>query len=495
LTVVALFPGLIHGLYWSTDAAAPVVLAETLRGRGDVIIPHFGVWTSLWWLLATRDLPGHVQLWEVTGYAFALTGVGLLGWATARVAGVWAGVTAGATALMVGPDALRLLLSVNFHVSTPFTAAVLAAYLVTLQTRRSVFLGALVGVLVGANAASDPLLWVAGVVPFAIAAAILVWSTRRRDIALRAGILLGVAVASAVATNTLMEAFGYKAVLREDQLAPIRDLAANAVHFGRIIALLGGANYMFPPGYPLDPLRPVIALLVAFGVVSAVVVGVRCLVNRVDPILRSYACYWAAAVVLLGASIVGTPNATDLGPLSVHYGLALALAAGVGVVLLVSRSRRGQLAVALGVTLVGVSNIVGLVQGRADTVGGWIETYQRPVTTMLVRKGVTRGYAGYWDAQNLTWNSGMRIMVAPVSVRGAGLCRYRWNTIDSWFRERPGPTFLIVDPTTPFVPSPPRFTADATEAHRFGPLTVYLFRYDLARYFPKVEGPDTACQT
>src|SRR5512146_1443078 len=71
-TVATLFPRLIHGLYWSTDAAAPLVLAERLRGSGDVIIPHFGVWTSLWWMLATRNLPGHAHLWEATGYAFAL---------------------------------------------------------------------------------------------------------------------------------------------------------------------------------------------------------------------------------------------------------------------------------------------------------------------------------------------------------------------------------------------------------------------------------------
>ena len=494
-TVAALFPRLIHGLYWHTDAAAPLVLAEALRGSGEVTIPHFGAWTSLWWLLATRNVPGHVQLWEATGYAFALVGVALLGWATARVAGVWAGVTASAIALMVGPDALRWLLSVNFHVSTPFTAAVLGAYLVAFPRRRSVLLAVLVGLIAGANAASDPLLWFAGIAPFAVALALLALSTRRRDIAALGGVVLGFALASAIATNMIMASLGYEAVLREQQLAAVHALPANAVHFARIVALLGGADYAFPPGYPVDPLRPLIALLALLGVVTPVALGLRFLVVRTDPLLRAYVVYWGSAVVLLGAVIVGTPNAVDLGAMSVHYTFTLALAAGAGVAVLAARSRRAQLVVALLVASVGVSNIVGLAEGRADTSAGWIETYQRPLTALLVRKGVTRGYAGYWNAQDLSWNSGMRLMVAPVWERRVGLCRYRWNTIDSWFDERPGPTFLIVDPTTPFVTAPPSFARTASERHRFGPLRVYLFDYDIARNFPRSEGPATPCAT
>ena len=107
LTVAAVSPGVIDRLYWDTDVSAPFVLAERLRGHGSVFIPHYASWTVLWLLLATRHLPGHRELWEATGYPFAVAGVGLLGWATARVAGAWAGVTAAATALVVGPYALR----------------------------------------------------------------------------------------------------------------------------------------------------------------------------------------------------------------------------------------------------------------------------------------------------------------------------------------------------------------------------------------------------
>lgn len=493
-TVVLLFPSLIHGLYWSSDAVGPLVLAEKLRGDGDVVIPHFGFWTSLWWLVATRNLPGHVQLWEITGYAFALGSVGLVGWATSRVAGAWAGVTAAATALVVGPDALRSLLTVNYHVSTPFTAAVLAAYLVMLPRHDSRLLAAIVGLVVGVNAASDPLLWVAGIAPFAIAVAVLSWSTRRQILAVRGGFVLVVALVSSIAVNGVMDRLGFKVTLREQQLSPLEDLPANVMHLGRIAALLGGANYTFPPGYPMDPLRPLVALLVFLALACTLTAAVRFLINRTDPVACSYAAYWAAAVVLLGAAIVATPNAVDLGWLSVNYTLTLALAVGAGVSLLVMRSRVGQVIVALGVTIVGVSNIVGLAQGRAETSGGALATYQRPLTEMLVKKGLTRGYAGYWNAAPLTWKSDTRLLVAPVWHRDGLLCPYRFLTIDSWFRERSGPTFLIAEPGGG-VESLPRFAADPREVHRFGPLTLYILDYDLARYFPSARGPESACAT
>src|SRR5213594_229342 len=71
-TVILLFPGLVRDLYWDSDAASWLVLAERLRGAGTVVLPHFGAWTSLSWMLATRHLPGHADLWKATGYVFAV---------------------------------------------------------------------------------------------------------------------------------------------------------------------------------------------------------------------------------------------------------------------------------------------------------------------------------------------------------------------------------------------------------------------------------------
>jgi hypothetical protein len=481
-----MFPELVRSLYWDSDAASALVLGERLRGDGPVYIPHFGFWTSLWWLLATRHLPGHEQLWEATGYVFAVAGAGLVGWATARVAGRWAGVTAAAAALVVGPVALRSLLTVNYHVSTPFTAAVLATYVVLLPQRRSLALAAVVGLLAGMNAASDPLLWVAGIAPFAVAAAVLTATTRRRDLAVRASITLAVTILSALATDVLMHSFGFNIIDREFQLARLDDFASNARHLGRMVALVGGANYAFPSGYPREPVRLLLALLVLLAVAAAVFSAFRRTARRSEPIARAYACYWAAATVLLGISFVVTTNAAAQGVGAYNYLLTLPLAVGAGVTLLAAGSWRGRLAVALAVAVVGGINIASVVQGRALNPEGAIQTYEQPLMRVLEQRGMTRGYASFWDAQSLTWQSGMRLLVSPVALCDLAdettLCAFRLFAIRSWFEERPGPSFLIVDPETGFVTKPPPIVSEAVASYRFGPLRVYLFSYDLARH-------------
>ena len=59
----------------------------------------------------------------------------------------------------------------------------LAVALVALTRTRSWLLVVVVGLVAGTNAASDGLLWLAGVAPFALAAGVLARATRRRDVA------------------------------------------------------------------------------------------------------------------------------------------------------------------------------------------------------------------------------------------------------------------------------------------------------------------------
>ena len=52
--VAVSFPGRVERLYWNTDAAGAFVLTQLYHLHDTVVIPRFGWWTSLWWLLATR---------------------------------------------------------------------------------------------------------------------------------------------------------------------------------------------------------------------------------------------------------------------------------------------------------------------------------------------------------------------------------------------------------------------------------------------------------
>ena len=64
-----------------------------------------------------------------------------------------------------------------------------------------------------------------------------------------------------------MKGLGFHILLREFQPAHFGDLASNTLHLGRLVALLGGANYVLPGGYPREPLRLVVAIL-AMGAVA-----------------------------------------------------------------------------------------------------------------------------------------------------------------------------------------------------------------------------------
>ena len=103
---------------------------------------------------------------------------------------------------------------------------------------------------------------------------------------------------------------------------------------------------------------------------------------------------------------------------------------------------------------------------------------------LLERRGITRGYGGYWNSHGLTWRSRFRVFVAPVSQcgpTGRQLCRSNITTIDSWYEPRPGPSFLIVDPSGIFVTRPwSPAGARPTEVHRFGRITVFFYDRDLA---------------
>jgi hypothetical protein len=481
-TVAVLGSELVRVINWNTDISGPLALAERLRGSGPVYVPHFGAWTSFWFLLATRGIASHAGLWEAAGYVFTVLTALVLGWATARVAGRWAGVTSGAATLLVGPFTLHATMTLIYHVTNPFTAVVLGAYLVLLAQTRSWLLAVGVGLLAGANAASDPLLWFAGIAPFAFATAVLARTTRSIDVALRAGVTLGVTIVAAVVTNVVMHGLGYHVVGLTVALAAVHDLPSNALHFMRMGALLGGANYAYNPGYPREPLRILLAVLVLTGIATPVAGAVISFLRRTAPLRRAYASYWGAASILLSVVFIVTPNAAALGSPSVYYLLTLAPAAGAGIGLLAAGSRRSQVGVALAVAVVGAINVAAITQGR---VGGDppLAIYKQALVRVLDQHGVRRGYAGYWDAQNLSWQTSMHLLVAPVTrCTRTQLCPYNFFTIRSWYKPRPGPTFLLLDATNGFVAGAPPFVAGATRTYHFGPLTMYLFDYDIAKH-------------
>ena len=486
LVVLVRFPTLVRGLYWSSDAAGAFVLGELVHGHGQVEIPRFGWWSSLWWLVATRRLPGHEHLWEATGYVFALATVVLVGSATWRVAGRWAGVTAAAAAIVVGPKTLETLLTVNFHTSTPFSAALLAAYLVFVTRHRSWILAGVVGVLAGVNAASDPLLWIAGLAPFAVGAAVFALASKRLDVALRAAATVGMAAVTAITVDRLMSVLGFHVIPVGLQLAGFAELAPNFIALGKSIAMVFGANFLSHPTYPGNPVRYLVALI-GYGALAAILLAaLRLAIRRPQQVVTSYAIFWATGAIFVSIAYWASNLGSGGGPGGgLNYLLVLAPAAGVGFALLGAASSRGRIVVGLAVAAVGATNIWSLTYGQVVPHAG-AEANGPQIVRLLERKHLIHGYAAFWDAQSVTWNSGMRVLVAPVqpcSPQTTALCRHPFFTMASWYQERPGRSFLIVDPNIDVrTKASPALGRPSETYHLDSGVVVYVYPYDLARH-------------
>jgi hypothetical protein len=260
------------------------------------------------------------------------------------------------------------------------------------------------------------------------------------------------------------------------------DVTTNFIRLGKSIALVFGADF-FTSAYPRNPIRYVITLAAFAALAALLLVAVRAFACRWEPAVRAYACYWASAALFISLAYWLTDVGAGGGPAGgLNYMLTLGPAAGVGVGLLAAGSLAGRIAVSLAIVAVGCVNIVGIANGRAQQY-----VNQEPVIRLLEQTGVTRGYASYWDAQNLTWKSGMRLLVVPVqpcgTPAGAELCRKPFSTISSWYDVRSGPSFLITDPPAGLGNNAPSTLGRPSKTYHLSPdIVVYLYPYDLAQY-------------
>ncbi|MGA2010389.1 MAG: hypothetical protein ABSH51_07640 [Solirubrobacteraceae bacterium] len=158
--------------------SAPVIgqLFASAPAHAGVVLGEFGWYASLLFELATKWLPSHRQIWEAAPYAMSLAGFALTAWAVWRVAGRWAASLAAVLLVCAAPQTLHLMLSMTQHAPDWFCLSLLGAVLVLLERRAAALrwtaivpLCLVTGTIVGANAASDPLVVIAAIVPFALA--------------------------------------------------------------------------------------------------------------------------------------------------------------------------------------------------------------------------------------------------------------------------------------------------------------------------------------
>lgn len=497
-------PADIAALAWNSDAVSPAVIVEGYRPDGGAtVLGDISSATTLALDWALMPLPSHRQLWSMVPVVVALAGVATLTWSVGRVGGRQAAATASVVVIAVPPTVLLTYLAPAFHGTTWAAVAVLAAALVFLAgpphrgplARTLVPLA--VGVFAGSNVVADPLLVPAGLAPFALAALLIGW--KWRPFIWSCGMVLLAALLTAV---TLAVAMAHADIVPRRRLSGSASLLVvtsphEIVH--RLAQLPEAAAAL------VAPTAAWASAVVALAAVAAVALlrGTRGSGAAADAARGGFLAFWilssgfvVGAYLLSGSvSSEGTPgqHARYLVP------LLYSLAALGG--LWASTSPRHQGFAALVVALYGIGNIAALPgSGFADQARrGALRSSEPALEAWLVGRGVTRGYAGYWDANVLRYRNRLDVMAVAQCDDGGQrtLCPDLLNTRQAWYAPVNRPTFLIVDPTpggahvVSTMPPPTRFGGPVA-TKRFGALTVAIYPYDIASRLAGPWGPGTA---
>ncbi len=505
--LAAELPRLTEQLRANSDVASVLLVGNSIA-RGTAGRPIEAGQPAYAWLVAALEWVGHQgAVWSVVPLLVAWLGVAGVVLALARVSGRWSAGLGLALGAGAAPAVLITEVAPAFHGMAWAAAGLLGWYAVAAVDRpmrgRALMLSAVAGALAGAVAASDALAVVAGLLPFA-AVTLLVW-LRARRVARIAGpvVLLGAAALSFIAVHAYMVVAGYSSGLgggRTRGLA-IGAIAGNARVVGR--GLLDMAD-----GLPMEPGAPLAALpmALAVGLIAVAVAGVVVVTRRhaVTPAngggLRGqvHVTYWVVSAVLLLAALVvsnvvmpgGDAPPADRLVSSQRYLTGIFLAT-VALLPLWARARHGRMAATFVVTLVVAASAVRLVAAASNDDFQPAASRAIPMLAQALHThGLSHGYASYWDADVLRLSSGGALDVAPAAEGtqcGAGtaaFCRELLNGLGGWFVDRPGRSFVVVDPGDSFIPKPPPASLGVPvqifSADRF---TVYVYADDVLPRF------------
>jgi len=205
------------------------------------------------------------------------------------------------------------------------------------------------------------------------------------------------------------------------------------------------------------------------------------------PARGAYVVFWGlAAVIPLFAYLVsGLP--VDQYTARYVVTTAYALAALIPLAAL-ARGPLARGAVVAGVCVLVTAGIASLVRHDSRDNAAHLPTtaLSVPLARFLDQEGLTRGYAGYWDAAPLTWQMRFRAKVYPVQACGGEPrrpCQFPFHKISSWYTPQPGTrSFLILDDlqhsASPVDPG--NYLGRPVRRVRVGQLTVLVYDYDIA---------------
>jgi hypothetical protein len=494
--------GIVQGLYRSTDIAlAPVIaeLSDEAPAGSKVVLANFPWYEAYWFETLTRWLPGHRTLWELAPYAFSLAGVACVAWSASRAAGRWAGAMVAVALGCASAGLLGRQFAWSIHAAVLFHAPLLGAYLVLCASRggllgsRPVHLAAAAGVtsFTALGVASDRLLIVAGIAPLAVAglalASIVPGPSGRRLALTACGVAVG-SVLLALPITTAAQDAGLRTADFPIELATVDRLGPNmGVLLDSLAYLAGGDLGRAAPTGLVPRLFFLVLLSIGAGWTVQYVTRLRRRGPR-SPMLATHVLFWASAGTITALTFVTTDLPIDR--FSSRYVIITYYALAAVLVVAVAGTEGWRRAVVVaGVALVALSGVASLeredIQLAASGRPGDLES--AALADLVREEHLSHGYAGYWNAAPLTWNSEARARVYPITgcapnaPEKAAFCRHPTYGIDSWYEPDPqARTFLVVGGTPADVPAPDPHFGFPERAVRLGQLEVQVYGHDIA---------------
>lgn len=513
IVLLADFGAVLAHVYSDRDIVSAPVIGE-LYGEAhgsQVVLGYLPWYTALWFELLTRWLPFHREVWELAPWVCSVAAVAIVAWATAKAAGRWAGWMVAFMLVCAGPRLLTYQFAWSQHAATAQEVCLLDGFLVLLVSRggrlgrRWVHAAActLVAAVTAAGAASDKLLFVAGIVPFVAVGLALALAERgvagRRVGGSVAAVGLGGLVGSRLVLAAMHAENVYASPFFSIRFATWDELGANVRLTAQGLASLFNGDF----GGEALRLRSLLTLacsvLVAVGVFFAGRVGrawardardrlrARGAAPPTDRVRFAHVGFWLSSLVLVLLALLLASFSDSLAFGAGRY--LLAPAAGLPVLVAVAAAGRGVLArtVVVGCACaVVVAATLGLALDiRSNPEHVPTQAFARQLETFAEGEGLKYGYAAYIDAPALTWDMHARVQVYPVQSCEAphGLCVFAFHRIDAWYRPRPATrTFLLVDHRWG-PPDPGETLGGPDEVVNLGDYRVYVYDYDIASNF------------
>jgi hypothetical protein len=503
LLLVANAKGLVQAIYLSADvSAAPMIaeLSDEAPPDSEIVLGNFPWYEAYWFETLTRGVPAHRQVWQVAPYLFSLAGIACVAWSAWRVAGRWAGAMVAVALGCASSGLLIYQFAWSIHAAVLFHAPLLGAFLVLCAARGGSIGSPVVHAAIAValtlftalGVATDRLLIVAGVAPLAIAGLAAFWLIRgslgRRLAINGCAVALGSMLLS-IPIGVIARDAGIDATDFPITFATFDALGPNVRLFFESLAYLAGGDFSGKEPSFDSVVQVLCAAAIAVGAVWAGRYAWRFVAGReVDGVRAAHVLFWSLAGVLTTVTFVLSSLPVD--KFSSRY-VIVTLYAIVAVLAVPAAAstgwRRG--AVVAGVTLIAVSGVASLArQDLQDNPAGYpTGGVSGQVADLVAEEGLDHGYAGYWDAAPITWQTKAAARVYPIepcirdAVRRGGYCPFPFHRIDSWYEPKQGVrTFLVIDPTQPGVRVADARFGPPARVEQIGQLEVRVYDYDIA---------------